>query len=721
MSLAENLAKYPGVDDWIEITPNGRVIVRTGKADIGQRISTALALIAAEELDVDYERIDVAGVDTASSPDEEYTSASNSIERSGATIRVASATARQYLCDLAAKALEVGANTLQVNDGLVRSSASNRSVTYWELMEGRRFAIAVAPDIACKPSEAYRQIGRQAVAKDLADLVRGTAPFVHDLDVPGMLHARLVRPPHYHARVVDIDQNIYSRLDGAHLVRDGSFVAVAAKDEHQAIRIAERVATAIRWHPLPGLDSKDVFERLQKEPRISLPVRDGNAYHEPAPPLQSPPTTAVTTVHLRLERPYIMHGSIGPSAALARLQDGDLTIWTHTQGVYPLRLTIAECLGMDPANVRLVQGRGPGAYGHNGADDAALEAALIARALPGKPVLLKWSRADEHAWEPYGPAMVVEVRASLDSTGRVIDWSHETWSDTHRTRPRPGPNQIGPARMISTRLLSEPVTPFVAEPFLSAPLAGIHRNAFPYYNFPRPRVVKHLVRDMPLRTSTLRSLGTYANVIAIETAVDELARAASVDALAFRLRHLEDERAHAVLRAATERAHWGGAGDGQAGRGRGLAFARYNNLKAYAAVVVDLRVDDAAKVHLDRIVIAADAGQIVDHDGLALQLEGAALQSASWTLYEEVTFDEGGITSRDWDSYPMLRFDNVPDVQTVLIDRPGLPYLGPSECAIGPTAAAIANAIYDSIGLRLRRLPFTPDAIRQAALQEAAR
>jgi CO/xanthine dehydrogenase Mo-binding subunit len=433
--------------------------------------------------------------------------------------------------------------------------------------------------------------------------------------------------------------------------------------------------------------------------------------------LEPPPADATTTVHTRIERPYTMHASIGPSAAMALFEHGDLTIWTHTQGVFPLRLTIAECLGMDAAHVRLVQRRGPGAYGHNGADDAALDAALIARALPGRPVLLKWSRADEHAWEPYGPAMVVEVRASLDRNGRVIDWSHETWSDTHRTRPRPGPNKIGPARMLATHLMSNPVAPFVAEPFLSAPLAGIHRNAFPYYQFARARVVKHLVRNMPLRTSTLRSLGTFANVLAIESTMDELARAAGVDALDFRLRHLGDERAHAVLRAVAEQAQWG-RGRGEAGRGRGLAFARYNNLKAYAAVVVDLEVDDAAKVQLRRIVIASDAGQIVDHDGLALQLEGAALQAASWTLYEQVTFDERGITSRDWETYPMLRFDNVPEVTTVLLDRPGLPYLGPSECAVGPTAAAIANAIRDATGLRMRRLPFTPDAIRQRALQE---
>ena len=598
MSVAENLQKHPSVDDWIVIAPNGRIIVRTGKVDIGQRISTALALIAAEELDVDFERIDVDGVDTASSPDEEYTSASNSVERSGNTIRLASATARRHLLALAAHALETEPSSLQVSDGLVRSSATNRSVTYWEILEGQQFDIAVDPEVTFKTEEDYRQIGRRwVVPADLMGLVQGTAPFVHDMSMPGMLHARLVRPPHYHARISAIDQTIYGGLEGAHLVCDGSFVAVAATDEFQAIRIAALVASSITWSPERGLDARDVFERLVTEQRISLPVRDGHAFAEPVPQPEPPPEEASATVHVRIERPYVMHGSIGPSAALALFDDGAMSIWTHTQGVYPLRVTIAECLGMDAAKVRLVQKRGPGAYGHNGADDAALDAALIARALPGRPVLLKWSRADEHGWEPYGPAMVVEVRASLDRTGRVIDWSHETWSDTHRTRPRPGPNGVGPARMLSTHLVSNPAPPFMPEPFLSSPLAGIHRNASPYYTFPRTRIVKHLVRNMPLRTSTLRSLGTYANVLAIESTMDELAHAAGIDPLDFRLRHLDDERAHAVLKAAAERAQWGRARR-PPGQGRGLAFSRYNNLKAYAAVIVDLEVDDAANVRM---------------------------------------------------------------------------------------------------------------------------
>ncbi|HVO88822.1 MAG TPA: molybdopterin cofactor-binding domain-containing protein [Casimicrobiaceae bacterium] len=712
---AESLKDYPDVDDWIAFEGD-RVKVRTGKVDIGQRLSTALALIAAEELDVAYERVDVDDVDTASSLDEEYTSASNSIERCGESIRLAAATARRHLLALAARTLETPAERLRVDDGVVSVAGTSRCVSYWTLMHGRRFAVPVDLAVTPKRTDDYRVIGRKVTPLDLVDLVGGTAPFVHDLRLPGMLHARLVRPPHYHARVDAIDPAIGEALGSARLIRNGSFLAVVAYDEYAAIRAAAGAAECVHWKSSQHLDTTDIHELLLESPRISLPVRNGDAREEDAPELGPPPAEAVTTLHARITRPYLSHASIGPSAAAALLESESLTIWTHTQGAFPLRLTIAESLRIDPAKVRLIQQRGPGCYGHNGADDAALDAALIAREMPGCPVLLKYSREDEHAWEPYGPAMVVDVRASLGRDGRVIDWSHDSYSDTHRTRPRPGANQIGPARMLSTHLIEDPFPPFVPQPFLSASLAGVHRNADPLYTFPRRRIVKHLVRGMPLRTSTLRSLGAYTNVLAIESMMDALALAAEADPLEFRLRHLEDPRAHAVLEAVAQAARWRGRGSRTDG-GRGLAFARYINQKAYAAVIADLRVDDAARVYVQKLWIAADAGQIVDHDGLRLQLEGGALQSLSFTLYERVTYGADGITSRDFDSYPILRFDAAPDIETILIDRVGEPYLGPSECTVGPTAAAIANALFDATGLRLHRVPFTPDAIRTAAMQ----
>ncbi len=715
MARSPSLVRHPAVDDWLALGADGRVTVRSGKVDVGQRISASLARVAAAELGVALSRVCLEPRETGRVPDEGYTSGSNSMEHSGIAIRCAAGTARRHLLAMAAEALSVEAGTLEVSDGLVRTRAHNRTVTFWDLTGGRPFGIPVDPLVEPAAGEAYaaHAAGDPTDAAELRELVEGRARFIHDLQLPGMLHARVVRPPHYHARLAGLEEGVEARIAPARLVRIASFLAVAAEDEHRAVRAAAQIAAAARWAPERGLEPQDVAERLVSNPRVSLPVVGGVPQAEPVPARAPPPPGATVSLEARYARPYQMHGSIGPSAALALAGEDGLEVWTHSQGIYPLRTAIAEALDLDPDAIRVRHVRGAGCYGHNGADDAALDAVLVARAMPGVPVLLKWSREDEHGWEPYGPAMVVELAGSVDADGRVVAWSHESFSDTHRGRPRPGANRAGPARLLAMRLIDEDAPVYHPEPTME-PHAGIHRNADPLYAFPAPRVVKHLVRDLPLRTSALRTLGALANVFALESFMDELAEAGGVDALELRLRHLEDARARAVLEAAAEGIGWGAAT--RDGQGRGLAFARYKNAKAYAAVGVELRVDEAAAVHLERAVIAADAGQVVDPDGLRAQLEGGLVQAASWALYEEVTFDAQGITSRDWDSYPILRFDNVPAIETVLLDRPGEPFLGAGEASSGPTVAAIANAIHRACGLRLRALPFTPDAIKAAAL-----
>jgi CO/xanthine dehydrogenase Mo-binding subunit len=366
---------------------------------------------------------------------------------------------------------------------------------------------------------------------------------------------------------------------------------------------------------------------------------------------------------------------------------------------------------MDEADIRVIHVPGAGCYGHNAADDATLDAALLAREIAPRPLLLTWSREDEHAWEPYGPAMIMELQASLDGAGNVIQWNHETFSDTHIKRIRE--RVVGKSAMLAAWHRAEPLAPPNPGPNMTVN-GGIHRNAAPLYAFPEQRVIKHRVYDMPLRVSALRSLGAYANVFAIESFMDELAHAAGIDPLTFRLNHLQDPRACAVLEQAAETADWGNVIKAE-GRGQGLAVARYKNSKCYAAVAIELTVDDYGQIRLERAVIAADSGQVVDPEGLRNQLEGGLLQAASWTLKEQVTFDSRGITSRDWDSYPILRFDEVPDIETVLIERPDHPYLGSGEGTMGPTPAAIANAVYDAVGLRLRQIPFTPEQVRQMA------
>lgn len=721
MASNPSLTRHPNLDEWISIGTDGRVTIRNGKVDIGQRISTAVALLAAEELDVDYDRIVIVPAETGLSPNEGMTSGSNSMDESGNAIRLVAATARHRLLALAAEALDVDVATLDVDDGLVQSRDTNRSATYWDLAGGKGFGVEVDLEADIKSPDTHKQLGMKAAkrvaARGMQDIATGRPRFVQDMKLPGMLHARIVRPPHYHARLKGLDDTVQWRLsdEGVAITRDGSFVAVAADDEYAAVKAAERLAAAADWDLAGGLEAQDVFERLPANERISRPVIEGTPQDEPVPDMPSAPARAAITLSARYEKPYYMHGSIGPSAAMGLFEDGKLSVWTHSQGIYILRTSMAEALGMAEDDLCLIHTPGAGCYGHNGADDAAMEAALIARANPGKPILLKWSRDDEHAWEPYGTCMTMDLTASVDANGAVLHWNHESYGDTYSMRPRAGADQVGPRRLIVTHLLSNPLEPLIMGPTMGRHV-GIHRNQDPLYAFPDTRIVKHLVRGLPLRTSALRALGAYGNVFAIESFMDELAEEAGLDPVEFRLRHLEDERGKAVLEEVAERMKtWTNLSD--AAIGQGVAFAQYKNNSAYAAVGIEVEVNDAAEIRLVRALIAADAGQIVDPDGLIAQFEGGLIQAASWTLHEAVQFDSSGITSRDWDSYPILRFDNIPEIETILIDRPDGKFLGAGEATAGPTAAAIANAVKQATGLRLRRLPFTPDALRAAALQ----
>jgi CO/xanthine dehydrogenase Mo-binding subunit len=582
-------------------------------------------------------------------------------------------------------------------------------------MGDRGFDRKVSADAAPKSPGQYRLIGNPVPAEGFEALVSGSMCFVHDMALPEMVHARVVRPPSYHAQLLDLDETAVRAMPGVlEVIRDGRFLAVVCEREEQALWAAARLSGLAVWDQSKGLPAADIFEQLKSNPRRSLAIVAGVPQEAPAPPPVAP-ASAATTLSASYRRPYHMHGSIGPSAAMARYDAQGLGVWTHSQGVYPLRLALAEVLGLPKHRIRVVHVPGPGCYGHNGADDVALDAALAARAVPGRPVLLKWERGDEHAWEPYGPAMLVELQASLDDGGRVIYWSHDTFSDTHTARPGAHGDKsrlLGAWHLATARKVPRP------QPNMGFH-AGIHRNADPLYDFTNRRVVKHLVEDLPLRVSALRSLGAYANVFAIESFMDELALASDTDPLEFRLSHLKDGRARAVLEAAASAANWRSTGsdDGHGRHGQGLAFARYKNIKCLAAVVIDLTVGDDGGIRLERAVIAADAGQVIDPEGLRSQLEGGLIQSASWTLKEQVNYDGGGIISRDWESYPILNFSEVPEIETVLIDRPDQPFLGAGEATQGPTAAAIGNAVFDAVGLRLRQLPFTQDRVRETAAQ----
>lgn len=701
MSLAAN----PLISDWLALT-EGKLQVRTGKVDIGQRISTALVGIVGQELTLPDDLVDVAPVRTGDSPDEGMTSGSNSVEQSGHALRHAAATLRaQAIAHLSAK-LGGEARNLALENGAFTGPATNHPIPLLDILAELDFAVPVDPDAELAEPEAASALPMRG----LPDMVRGSYRFLHDLDLPGMLHARVVRPPHAKARLSAIRDDVKARLEaeGLTILRDGSFLAVAGPREWPVIRAAERLGNACDWDRGAGLDESDIHARLRQANALRITVEDGTPLTE-AP---IPAALAEPSYQARYERPFTMHGALAPSAACATWDGTRLAITTHSQGIYVLRDSIAESLGLLPENVVLSFMPGSGCYGHNGADDAAYEAALVAMALPDSPVLLKWSREDEHAWEPYGPASAVELAARLTDDSRLTAFSGEAIGGTFRGRPRAGPDRAGPAKLLANHFRADPIGPLPGAPNMNRH-GGLHRNLVPIYDIPETRFVKNLVTEMPLRTSALRCLGAALNVFAIESLIDEIARDRGLDPFAFRKAHLSDPRALAVLDRleASLAAH-----PAPAGTGRGIAFAQYKNAMTRVGAAVDLTVSDAAEIRLRSILLVADAGRIVDRDGLSAQLEGGALQAASWALHEAVTWDRDGVTSRDWDSYPVLRFPEVPEIDVILLDRPDSKSLGAGEASSGPVLAAIANAVTEATGLRPRRLPLTPDALTTLAL-----
>ncbi|HTH98187.1 MAG TPA: molybdopterin cofactor-binding domain-containing protein, partial [Stellaceae bacterium] len=484
------------------------------------------------------------------------------------------------------------------------------------------------------------------------------------------------------------------------VIRNGNFLAVAAQKEFQAIKAMRALAATAQWVETAKLpDQTKLHEMVLAAKSVDYLDLDKTS---------GPIAADATTHEAAYFKPYQSHGSVGPSCAVAHMKDGQLTVWTHTQGVYPDRAAIAQMLKMKPEQVRCVQTQGSGCYGHNGADDAAGDAAMIATALPGTPVRVQWMREQELAWEPFGPTMATKARAQL-ANGKIVDWHYEVWSQTHNMRPGGG------GALLAAQHMENPLTPPKAAP-LALPEGGGDRNALPLYSFPNQRIIHHFQPDMPIRVSALRSLGAYMNVFSLESFMDELALAAKADPVAFRLAHMQDKRAQDVIKLASQKFGWDQREKSGDGRGYGFAFGRYKNLAAYCALAMEVEVThETGRVRLKRITAAVDAGQIINPDGIRNQIEGAIIQSASWTLYEGVSFDNTRITSVDWATYPILRFSTVPDTLDVhLIDRPGLPFLGAGEAGQGPAGAAVANAIADATGKRLRNLPLSPDRVKES-------
>lgn len=703
-TLPVSLAANPKLSSWVKLISEGRVAISPGKVEIGQGIVTALAQIAADELDVDIGRIEMIRASTAASPNEGVTSGSLSIQQSGRALRHACAEVRQRFLAAASERLGVDASLLEVDDGTI-SGPGNVRTSYWEL------AGDVSLDRDANAGATAKIVAKRTVAGhsvqrfDIPDKVLARARFIHDCPLPDLLHGRVLRPDISGARLIALDETAARAVPGlVAIVRDGGFSGVVADSEaaaEAALKALRKGGTWSAGEPLP--DENDLAGFLKSQP-VETTVIDVR-------------TTAATikeaarTLRRQYIRPYIAHASIAPSCAMAQW-NGDLVhVWTHSQGVYLLRADLAIVLELPAENIVVEHMEGAGCYGHNAADDVALDAVLLAKRAGGRPVGVQWSRHDEMSHAPFGAAMAIEIEVDLDADNEIVGWRHAIWSNGHAARPG---RAAQPALLAATEI-TNPYPRMVSTNPPPANGGGGDRNSVPLYDLPSWTVTSHRLLTMPVRTSALRTLGGQGNVFAIESLLDEIAALRGEDPIAFRLRHLRDERAKDVIRAAARRAQW--KPQKKSGIGHGVGFARYKNMGAYCAAIAE--IEGTEDIRVKRLTLAVDVGEAINPDGVINQIEGGAIQATSWVLKERVRFDRTRVTSTSWTDYPILTFSEVPMVDVEIVQRPEIEPVGAGEAAHGPVTAAIANAVYDCLGVRVRDLPITRDKII-AAMEQAS-
>lgn len=695
-TLPVSLAANPKLSSWVKLIGEGRVAISPGKVEIGQGIVTALAQIAADELDVDIGRIEMIRASTAASPNEGVTSGSLSIQQSGRALRHACAEVRRRFLTAASERLGVDASLLEIQDGTI-SGPGNVRTSYWELagdvsLDHDAIAGATAKIVA------MRTVAGHSVQRvDIPDKVFARPRFIHDCPLPDLLHGRVLRPDIAGARLIALDQTAARAVPGlVAIVRDGGFSGVVADSEaaaEAALKALRKGATWSAGEPLPDEDDLAGFLKSQPVETTVIDTRTSAATIK----------KAARTLRRQYIRPYIAHASIAPSCAMAQWNGDRVHVWTHSQGVYLLRADLAIVLKLPAESIVVEHMEGAGCYGHNAADDVALDAVLLAKAAGGRPVRAQWSRHDEMSHAPFGAAMAIEIEADLDADNEIVGWRHAIWSNGHAARPG---RAAQPALLAATEI----ATPWPRMVSTNPPAAnggGGDRNSVPLYDLKAWTVTSHRLLTMPVRTSALRTLGGQGNVFAIESLLDEIATLRGEDPIAFRLRHLRDERAKEVIRAAARRAQW--KPQKQSGIGHGVGFARYKNMGAYCAAIAEIEGTDDIRVK--RLTLAVDVGEAINPDGVINQIEGGAIQATSWVLKERVRFDRTRITSTSWTDYPILTFSEVPMVDVEIVQRPEIEPVGAGEAAHGPVTAAIANAVYDCVGARVRDLPITRDKI----------
>ncbi len=697
ITASPSLNDNPLCTDWLDLSQDGKVLLRTGKVEIGQGILTALVQIAADELDIAPERFEVLSGHTRLGPPEGQTSSSLSIEVTGRAVRLAASAVRQRLEAEAATLLQAQADDIEITDGAVSAAGRETPLTVWSLAQSVDLGVDVLTYAKPKPATERRLIGTSMPRRDLYQKAV-TPAFIQDIVLDGMLHGRVLQPPSPRSRMLAFDAAaLAARFGEVQIVRNGSFVGVISEREETAIRAIAAAAGLAQWDDgaqapadaVAAIAATDAPELISEEAGII-------------------DTAAGTTITVTATKPFTAHASIAPSCAIAVWQDGKLEVTSHTQGPHGLRDALAIVFGLDAGTgVTVIHKPGAGTYGHSGQDDVALDAALLARQTGGRPVRVTWSRADDFAAAPLGPGMAVRGEARIDEKGRITALTMTSCSQPHAQRPGRG----GIAGMTAAELIDPPFPWVSADDVPMARGGGADRNAVPLYAIPNTRIAKRIVKDLPIRTSALRGLGAIINVFTLEALMDEAAAAAGADPVQFRLDHLEDERARAVIEKAAAMAGW--PGKTSADTALGIGFAQYKNKSAYCAVVARVELDESVRV--THAWSAADAGEAINPDGLVNQVEGGIIQATSITLKESIAFAGDKVTTASWGDYPILKFSEVPEITVEIIDRPDQKPLGAGETSVGPTAAAIGNAVSRAIGARVAMMPINREAIIAAS------
>lgn len=715
------------VDSWIAIGADGNITAYSGKEELGQGISTAQTQLVAEELSVPFDRVKLIYCDTGLTPDQAYTSGSQShpANFNHNNLAQAAATAREALIHLASEKLGVPADQLSAKDGeIVAQADPAKKISYGDLLGGKKFSLTVDKTAQRKPASEWTVLGKPARRPDMPAIATGQFEYVHNVRLPGMLHGRVVRPPTVGATVMGVDESSVQGMPGlVKVVVRKNFVGVVAEKPWQAIQIANRLK--VNWSRGTGLPSQATFyQSVRTQPSRDVLLLNSKDVDQKL-------TGAATVLKATYHHPYQMHGSMGSSCAVADVQGDKVTIYSPTQGVWYQRSTAAMVLGIKPDNVRVIFRRGAGCYGLNGADTVTYDAAVLSQAV-GRPVRVQLSRKDEMAWENYGNAFVMEEQAALDDKGNIVAWAHESWSPNRGARPGAG----RPGNVITGYLLGFEPEPF--SPRSPAPEPRQYNNnsnGIPSYvagiigterhgtgTVDSARVLLHNVSS-PFWTGPLRSPARLQNTFAHECFMDEIAAHLKTDPVAFRVRHLSDPRLRAVLEAAAKAANWDSRPSPRPNipktgvtTGRGAACVAYEGDNGYSAIVVELEVNqDTGGILVKRVFTGTDVGPISNPDGLNNQIEGGSLQGMSRALGEEVTWDDEKVTSFDWRTYHSLPLGfAIPKIESVLLNRPDEEATGAGETSITVMAAALGNAIFDATGARVRQIPFTPERVKAA-------